>query len=123
MQRLAIAVATALLTVTASTVPAASAEPRPPTVAEIKAYAKKYVTEKGGKGQWECYAKIIYRESRWNYKAQNGKYYGLGQIANAKKRHANQPYKQVRAAWEYMVHRYDNRACGAWKHHQMHNWY
>lgn len=123
MRRLAIAVATALLAVTTSTVPAASAEPRIPNVAEIKAYAEGYVTAKGGERQWKCFSKIIYRESRWNHKARNGIYYGLGQIANAKERHANQPYLQVRAAWKYMVHRYDDRACGAWKHHQTYNWY
>jgi hypothetical protein len=122
MRRLAIVVAGALLTVL-SVVPAASAEPRPPTATEIRAYAKKYITAQGGKRQWVCFDKVIYYESRWNHKARNGIYYGLGQIANAKKRHANQPYKQVRDSWKYMVHRYDNRACGAWSHIERVGWH
>ena len=122
MKRLAIAVTAVLLTI-ASTVPAASAEPRPPSTAEVKAYAEGYVTAKGGKRQWTCFTKIIHRESTWRHTAQNGKYYGLGQIANAKPKHLGKPYLQVRDAWKYMVHRYKDRACGAWKHHQVHNWY
>jgi hypothetical protein len=123
MKRLAIAVAAALLTVTASMVPAASAEPRPPTTAEIKEYAENYVISKSGVRQWGCFVKVINYESTWNYKAQNGIYYGLGQIANAKKRHVNRPYKQVRDSWKYMVHRYKDRACGAWSHIKRVGWH
>lgn len=103
-------------------VTAASAVPLPST-AEIKAYAEGYVTAKGGTSQWKCYYKVIQYESRWNHRAVNGRYYGLGQMANAKARHSGKPYKQVRDAWKYMVNRYANDACGAWSHINRVGWY
>jgi hypothetical protein len=70
-----------------------------------------------------CFNRVIHYESRWKHNAQNGKYYGLGQIANAKARHNGKPYTQVRDTWKYMVHRYPNRACGAWSHIKRVGWY
>jgi hypothetical protein len=94
-----------------------------PSTAEIKAYAQGYVTAKGGLSQWKCFNRVIHYESRWNHRAVNGRYYGLGQMANAKARHSGKPYLQVRDAWKYMVHRYDGDACGAWSHINRVGWY
>lgn len=119
MKRLAIAASAVALLLT-STVPAHATVP---STKEIKAYAEGYVTAKGGKSQWVCFNRVINYESRWNHRAQNGRYYGLGQMANAKARHSGKPYLQVRDAWKYMVHRYDGDACGAWSHIRRVGWY
>ena len=94
-----------------------------PSTAQIKAYAEGYVTAKGGERQWKCFYRVINYESRWNHRAVNGRYYGLGQMANAKPRHVGKPYLQVRDAWKYMVHRYSKDACGAWSHIERVGWY
>ena len=97
-----------------------------PTITELKTYAKGYITGRVGlreaDRQWGCFHKIIYRESRWLHTAENGKYYGLGQMANSKRYHRGKPYHQVRAAYAYMVHRYES-PCGAWKFWSHHHWY
>ena len=113
-----------LLTACLALLPASTASAKGlPSTAEIKAYAQGYVTAKGGTSQWVCFNRVINYESGWRHNAQNGKYYGLGQMANAKARHNGKPYTQVRDAWKYMVHRYDNRACGAWSHILKVGWY
>jgi hypothetical protein len=94
-----------------------------PTQKEIIAYAHGYVRAKGGERQWSCFYRVINYESHWNHRAVNGRYYGLGQIANAKKRHVGKPYLQVRDAWTYMVNRYAGKACGAWSHIERVGWY
>ena len=130
MRRLAIAVTATVLTLTLF-VPTASAEPKSPSVDQIKAYAKTYVlangghpvTGKGAARQWGCFAKVIHYESRWNHKAQNGIHYGLGQLASSKASHDGKPYLQVRDTWKYMVKRYPDKACGAWDHIVWIGWY
>lgn len=128
MKRLALALVLAL---TLTPITSASANEKLPSTAELKAYAKDYVflqvrlsiknTE--GPRQWKCFQRVIHYESRWNPKAQNGIYYGLGQLANSEKRHNGKPYKQIRDTWKYMVHRYKDRACGAIDHINWIGWY
>jgi hypothetical protein len=124
MKRLAIALTVIALTLT-STVPA-EASLKHPTKSELKAYALGYITAKLGTkkaaSQYACFDNIINRESHWNPAAQNGKYYGLGQMSNAKPRHRGKPYLQVRDAYKYMVHRYGS-PCGAWSFWKSHYWY
>ena len=124
MKRLAILLTVSVLTL-GSTVPAEATVAKP-TASELKSYALGYITGKLGPSkaasQYRCFANIINRESHWNPKAQNGKYYGLGQMANAKPRHRGKPYLQVRAAYKYMVHRYGS-PCGAWSFWKAHSWY
>ena len=124
MKRLAILLTASVLTV-GLTVPAEATVSKP-TVGELKTYALGYITAKVGKDkaarQYACFDRIIYRESRWKHTAQNGRYYGLGQMANAKARHHGKPYKQIRDAYTYMVHRYDS-PCGAWNFWKRNHWY
>jgi hypothetical protein len=123
VKRLAI-VLTALTLILTST--PAEATVKRPTVNELRTYALGYISGKVGTAkaasQFACFDKIIYRESRWKHTAQNGRYYGLGQMANSKARHSGKPYLQVRAAYKYMVHRYDS-PCGAWSFWKRNHWY
>ncbi len=41
---------------------------------------KLYAYNKMDWSEFQCYNWLIYKESRWNYKARNGSHYGLGQM-------------------------------------------
>lgn len=129
MKRLALVLTVLALTFTSTVT--ASANEKGPSTAELKAYAKEYVLmqvlisikSKEGPRQWKCFERVINYESRWNPRAENGMYYGLGQLAHSKERHNGKPYKQIRDTWKYMVHRYGDRACGAIDHINWIGWY
>ena len=89
---------------------------------ETKDYAKYYVQESFSAREWKCFNKIVYRESRWIDTAENGDYYGLGQLYRVKNRHKGKPRLQVRAALRYMVNRYET-PCHAYQFHIENGWY
>ena len=66
--------------------------------------------------QYQCFKKIIYKESRWNPKAKNGSHYGLGQMRSTHYRNLD-PYRQIDATIKYITHRYGSM-CNAWRFHQ-----
>lgn len=88
----------------------------------LKTYAKSYVVSAHDYKQWACFNEIIYRESKWNPNAQNGKFYGIGQIYGSKAYTKGKPKLQVRRTLEYIEHRYDT-PCNALRHHNKHGWY
>ena len=70
--------------------------------------------------QFECYNWLVYKESRWNYKAVNGSHYGLGQIKN-KAVLKQTPTQQIIYHMKYIGHRYgyinnEPNACAALNH-------
>lgn len=93
-----------------------------PITMEPKEYARQYVKNTHNVKQWKCYQAIIYRESRWQPTAENGKYYGLGQLYGTKERHKGKPRLQVRKALEYMINRYGT-PCNAYSFHLKNGWY
>lgn len=70
--------------------------------------------------QFQCFNKIITKESRWSYTARNGSHYGLGQM-RSKHYGTLDPYRQIDASIKYIKHRYGSM-CKAWKHHDK-GWY
>jgi hypothetical protein len=72
--------------------------------------------------QFKCLDELIYKESRWNYKAKNPKSsaYGLFQILKTKEK---DPIKQIDAGLKYINARYDGCACAALAHHKLKGWY
>jgi len=72
--------------------------------------------------QFYCLDEIVYKESRWNYKAKNPKSsaYGLFQILKSKEK---DPIKQIDNGLKYINHRYDGCACTALAHHKLKGWY
>jgi hypothetical protein len=70
--------------------------------------------------QFQCFNKIITKESRWSYTARNGSHYGLGQM-RSKHYGTLDPYRQIDATIKYINHRYGSM-CKAWKHHDK-GWY
>jgi hypothetical protein len=72
--------------------------------------------------QFYCLDEIVYKESRWNYKAKNPKSsaFGLFQILKSKDK---DPIKQIDKGLVYLNHRYQGNACKALAHHEAKGWW
>ena len=71
--------------------------------------------------EFQCFNKIITKESRWSHSARNGSHYGLGQMRSTWYRDLD-PYKQIDATIKYNRIRYQSQ-CKAWAWHVKHGWY
>jgi hypothetical protein len=71
--------------------------------------------------EFQCFNKIITKESRWNYLAKNGSHFGLGQMRSTWYRDLD-PYRQIDATIRYVTKRYGSN-CKAWAFHQERNYY
>jgi hypothetical protein len=71
--------------------------------------------------EFQCFNKIITKESRWSYVARNGSHYGLGQMRSKHYRDLD-PYRQIDASLRYITNRYQT-PCKAWAFHQERNYY
>lgn len=71
--------------------------------------------------EFQCFNRIITKESRWSYLARNGSHYGLGQMRSKHYRDLD-PYRQIDATLKYITHRYKS-SCKAWAFHQDRNYY
>ena len=71
--------------------------------------------------QFQCFNKIITKESRWSYTARNGSHYGLGQMRSKHYRDLD-PFRQIDATIRYVTIRYQT-PCNAWTFHMKHGYY
>ena len=71
--------------------------------------------------EFQCFNKIITKESRWNYLAKNGSHFGLGQMRSTWYRDLD-PYRQIDATIRYVTKRYQT-PCKAWAFHEERNYY
>jgi len=71
--------------------------------------------------EFQCFNKIITKESRWSYTARNGSHYGLGQMRSKHYRDLD-PFRQIDATIKYITVRYET-PCKAWAFHIKRNWY
>jgi hypothetical protein len=71
--------------------------------------------------EFQCFNKIITKESRWSYLARNGSHYGLGQMRSKHYRDLD-PFRQIDASIKYITVRYGT-SCKAWAFHQQRNYY
>ena len=71
--------------------------------------------------EFQCFNKIITKESRWSYVARNGSHYGLGQMRSKHYRDLD-PFRQIDASLRYITNRYQT-PCKAWAFHQERNYY
>jgi hypothetical protein len=67
----------------------------------VKDLADYQLTDK----QEACHHEIVYRESRWDYRAVNGSHYGLYQGKSKSLKNASS-VKQFWWFWHYVTHRY-----------------
>jgi hypothetical protein len=72
--------------------------------------------------QFYCLDQIVWKESRWNYKAKNPKSsaFGLFQILKSKDK---DPITQIDKGLIYLNHRYEGNACKALAHHEAKGWW
>jgi hypothetical protein len=71
--------------------------------------------------EFNCFAKIIHKESRWNPKARNGSHFGLGQMRSQWYRNLD-PYRQIDQTLIYISNRYQT-PCKAWAFHERKGWF
>lgn len=71
--------------------------------------------------QFQCFIKVINKESRWNVNAKNGSHFGLGQMRSEHYRNLD-AYRQIDASIKYITNRYSN-PCTAWAFHQSKGYY
>jgi hypothetical protein len=71
--------------------------------------------------EFQCFNRIITKESRWSYLAKNGSHFGLGQMRSKHYRDLD-PYRQIDATLRYITNRYGT-SCKAWAFHQERNYY
>ena len=71
--------------------------------------------------EFQCFNRIITKESRWSYTARNGSHYGLGQMRSKHYRDLD-PFRQLDATIRYITNRYQT-PCKAWAFHQERNYY
>jgi hypothetical protein len=88
------------------------------SVDQLKLYAHSRILDYK---EFQCFNKIITKESRWNYLAKNGSHFGLGQMRSKHYRDLD-PYRQIDATLKYITHRYKT-SCKAWAFHQVRNYY
>jgi hypothetical protein len=97
-------------------------------IQQLKQLANYQLTDK----QYACHNEIIYRESRWNYKAVGNKagtkqVYGLYQMKTESLKKST-PIKQFWMYWHYVGHRYGHTEydephyCGALQHLKTKGW-
>lgn len=71
--------------------------------------------------EFQCFNKIITKESRWSYTAKNGSHFGLGQMRSKHYRDLD-PFRQIDATIRYNLVRYQSQ-CNAWTFHMKHGYY
>jgi hypothetical protein len=71
--------------------------------------------------EFQCFNRIITKESRWSYTARNKSHWGLGQM-RSKHYGTLDPFRQIDASLKYITKRYET-PCKAWAFHQERNYY
>ena len=71
--------------------------------------------------EFQCFNRIVTKESRWSYTARNGSHWGLGQM-RSKHYGTLDPFRQIDASLRYITNRYQT-PCKAWAFHQERNYY
>jgi hypothetical protein len=71
--------------------------------------------------EFQCFNRIITKESRWSYVAKNGSHYGLGQMRSKHYRDLD-PFRQIDASLKYITIRYKSN-CKAWAFHEKKGYY
>ena len=76
----------------------------------IKLYAHSQIVNDS---QYQCFYKLITKESNWRVSAKNGSHYGIGQMRNTTYKNLD-GFKQVDWSKRYIEKRYGSM-CNAWR--------
>ena len=71
--------------------------------------------------QYQCFHRLITKESNWRVDAKNGSHYGLGQMRNENYKKLD-GFSQVDWSIRYIKGRYGSM-CNAWRFFQKHKWH
>ena len=71
--------------------------------------------------EFQCFNRIITKESQWSYLARNGSHWGLGQM-RSKHYGTLDPFRQIDASLKYITVRYQT-PCKAWAFHERKGWF
>jgi hypothetical protein len=88
------------------------------SIDQLKVYAHSRIVNYK---EFQCFNKIITKESRWSYRAKNGSHFGLGQMRSKHYRDLD-PFRQIDATIKYITVRYQT-PCKAWAFHQANRYY
>jgi hypothetical protein len=72
--------------------------------------------------EYNCFNKLITKESNWRINAINGSHYGLGQMRNPKYRNLD-GYRMIDWSIKYVGHRYSGSSCKAFAHWKAKGWH
>jgi hypothetical protein len=97
---------------------ASSASAASYSVNHLKLYAHSRILDYK---EFQCFNKIITKESRWSYKARNGSHYGLGQMRSEYYRDLD-PFRMIDASLRYITKRYQTN-CNALAFHSKKGYY
>jgi hypothetical protein len=76
----------------------------------LKLYAHSQIVNDS---QYQCFYKLITKESNWRVNAKNGSHYGIGQMRNIKYKNLD-GFQQVNWSKRYIENRYGSM-CNAWR--------
>ena len=107
-----------LITSVFATIGASPANSAAYSVDHLKLYAHSRLLDYR---EFQCFNRIITKESRWSYTARNGSHWGLVQM-RSKHYGTLDPFRQIDASIAYITKRYQT-PCKAWAFHQERNYY
>jgi len=84
----------------------------------LKLYAHSQIVNDS---QYQCFYKLITKESNWRVNAKNGSHYGIGQMRNTKYKDLD-GFTQVRWSIKYIKGRYGSM-CNAWHFYLKKGWH
>ena len=102
----------------ASATPAEATKAATYSIDHLKLYAHSRILDYK---EFQCFNRIITKESRWSYLAKNGSHFGLGQMRSQHYRDLD-PFRQIDATLRYISNRYQT-PCKAWTFHQSKGYY
>ena len=105
------------------TIPATAAQEVKQTTSidALKVYAHSRIVSEI---QYNCFNKLITKESNWRVEAinPNGNHFGLGQMRNTKYRNLD-GFRMIDWSLRYVAHRYSGSSCKALAHWAKHGWH
>jgi len=102
-----------------STSPAQATKAATTSIDSLKLYAHSRIVDYK---EFQCFEKLITKESNWRVKAINGSHYGLGQMRNPKYRNLD-GFRMIDWTLRYINHRYEGSSCKAFAHWQKRGWH
>ena len=109
----------AVLCVMGITPAMATKEVKQASIDQLKLYAHSRIISYK---EFQCFEKLITKESNWRVDAINGSHFGLGQMRNTKYRNLD-GFRMIDWSLRYIDHRYSGSSCTAFEHWRKRGWH